>query len=83
LILSNDKRLHTTKALAALSKYLGCYDLWKDIVELFQLKWSNEDDAYVFHNITNVERFWFNDKWRKEAPQSCYHYMEISFYLMP
>jgi hypothetical protein len=38
LILSNDKRIHAMKALAALSKYLGCYDLWKDIIERYQLK---------------------------------------------
>ena len=55
LTLSNDKRIHAMKALAALSKYLGCYDLWKDIVERHQLKWSNEDALQVFQNIPNVD----------------------------
>ena len=31
------------KALAALSKYLGCYNKWRDIKEGYQLKWSNGD----------------------------------------
>ena len=43
------------KALAALSKYLGCYDLWKDIIERYQLKWSNEDAVQVFQNMTDVD----------------------------
>src|ERR687895_2939927 len=55
LTLSNDKRMHAMKALAALSKDLGCYDLWKDIIERYQLKWSNEDALQVFQNITNVD----------------------------
>jgi len=55
LTLSNDKRIHAMKALAALSKYLGCYDLWKDIIERYQLKWSNEDAIQVFQNITNTD----------------------------
>jgi len=75
LTLSNDRRIHVMKALVALSKYLGCYDLWKDIVERFQLKWSNEDAVQVFKNITNVEHdFSSMVKWLKNAysklPQS-------------
>ena len=75
LILSNDKRIHAMKALAALSKYLGCYDLWKTIIERHQLKWSNEDAVQVFQNITNADRdFSSMVKWLKDAltklPQS-------------
>ena len=75
LRLSNDKRMHVMKALAALSKYLGCYDLWKDIVERHQLKWSNEDAVQVFQNITNADHdFSSMVKWLKDAltnlPQS-------------
>ena len=63
------------KALAALSKYLGCYDLWKDIIERYQLKWSNEDAVQVFQNLTNVDHdFSSMVKWLKDAltklPQS-------------
>jgi hypothetical protein len=43
LLLSDQKRMHVMKALATLSKYLGCYDKWKDIIERYQLKWSNGD----------------------------------------
>jgi hypothetical protein len=75
LTLSNDKRIHAMKALAALSKYLGCYDLWKSIIERYQLKWSNEDAIQVFQNITNVDHdFSSMVKWLKDAltklPQS-------------
>ncbi len=63
------------KALAALSKYLGCYDLWKSIIERYQLKWSNEDAVQVFQNITNTDHdFSSMVKWLKDAltklPQS-------------
>ena len=69
LILSKDKRIHAMKALAALSIYLGCYDLWKDIVEgWYQLKWSNEDAIQVFQNITNANSdFSSMIKWLKDA----------------
>ena len=75
LILSNDKRIHAMKALAALSKYLGCYDIWKSIIERYQLKWSNEDAVQVFQNITNADHdFSSMVKWLKDAltklPQS-------------
>ncbi len=75
LTLSNDKRIHAMKALAALSKYFGCYDLWKDIIERYQLKWSKEDAVQVFQNITNVDHdFSSMVKWLKDVysklPQS-------------
>jgi hypothetical protein len=38
------------KALATLSKYIGCYDKWKDIKERYQLKWSNWDNIETFNN---------------------------------
>ena len=67
-MLSNDKRIHAMKALAALSKYLGYYDLWKDIIERYQLKWSNEDAIQVFQKITNVDQdFSSVIKWIKDA----------------
>ncbi|MGI9012317.1 MAG: hypothetical protein ACR2F1_14190 [Nitrososphaeraceae archaeon] len=40
LTLSNDKRIQVMKSLAILSKFLGCYDRWKQIKERYQLKWS-------------------------------------------
>lgn len=58
-ILSFDKRMHVMKGLATLSKFLGCYDKWKKIVENYQLSWSDNGKgggAYskgleIFHNI--------------------------------
>jgi hypothetical protein len=54
---------------------LGCYDLWKSIIERHQLKWSNEDAVQVFQNITNADHdFSSMVKWLKDAltklPQS-------------
>jgi hypothetical protein len=84
LMLSNDKRIHVMKALASLSKYLGCYDVWKNIIERYQLKWSNEDAVQIFQNITNLNHdFSSMVKWLKDAFQSCLNHTEISFYLMP
>ncbi|MDN5867150.1 MAG: hypothetical protein L0H55_07105 [Candidatus Nitrosocosmicus sp.] len=33
------------KALATLSKFLGCYDVWKVIIEKYQLRWSNNGNG--------------------------------------
>jgi hypothetical protein len=54
--LSNDNRLHAMKALSSLSKYMGCYDSWKDIVQRYQLKWSTEDSVQTFQNISNAHK---------------------------
>jgi hypothetical protein len=51
LLLSNQKRLHIMKALAALSKYAGCYDRWRSIKERYQLKWSDQDSLETFNSI--------------------------------
>jgi intergrase/recombinase len=51
LLLSNEKRIHVMKSLATLSKYLGCYDQWKKIIQRYQLKWSNVNNVEVFNDI--------------------------------
>jgi len=58
VVLSFDKRMHIMKALATLSKFLGCYDRWKKIVEKFQLRWSDNGNGVgsskgleIFHSI--------------------------------
>jgi hypothetical protein len=57
MTLSDEKRIHTMKALAVLAKYLGCYDRWNDIRERYQLKWSNNQDSLqAFKNMTNPEQ---------------------------
>lgn len=42
------------KSLAALSKYLGSYNKWKDIIQRYQLKWSGDDSLQTFKNITKA-----------------------------
>jgi hypothetical protein len=51
LSISNEKRIHVMKALAALSKYTGCYDRWKNILHRYQLKWSSEETVEAFNEL--------------------------------
>ena len=59
MVLSFDKRIHIMKALATLSKFLGCYDMWKLIIDKYQLRWSDNGNGAgasskgleIFHNI--------------------------------
>lgn len=54
--LSHGSKVHSMKALASLSKYLGKYDQWLDIVKRFQLKWSKPDKSIsIFKSIINRE----------------------------
>jgi hypothetical protein len=47
---------HTMKALASLSKFVGEYDIWKNIVERYQLKWSDSNKGInVFNAIFQNE----------------------------
>ncbi len=52
------------KALATFSKFLGCYDKWKKIVEKYQLRWAESGNGTgsaqgleVFHNIYGKNNF--------------------------
>jgi len=55
LILSSSRRKHAMEALAALSKYQGCYGRWREIRESHQLKWSDseEDNLRFFERFTS------------------------------
>jgi intergrase/recombinase len=55
VVLPNDKRLQVMKSLSVLSKFMGCYDNWKDIKERYQLKWSNENSVDTFKKIINED----------------------------
>jgi hypothetical protein len=65
VILSFDKRTHVMKALATLSKFLGCYDRWKKIVEKYQLRWTDNSKGAgpsskgleIFHNIYSKNNY--------------------------
>ncbi len=47
LQLSPQKRLNVMKSLTALSKYLGCYDQWKNTLKRYNLKWTTGNEAPV------------------------------------
>jgi hypothetical protein len=57
------------KALAALSKYTGCYDKWKSIIERYQLKWSGEDTVETFNNVmmNNEQNYTSMIEWLKNC----------------
>ncbi|NWG36016.1 integrase [Nitrososphaera sp.] len=68
LQLSDDKRKHAMKALAALSKFMGCYDMWEMLKERHQLKWSNSDGLEAFHAIINNDaNYKVMMEWLKDA----------------
>jgi hypothetical protein len=48
---SAGKKKHIMKALAAFSKFSGCYETWQSIRKQYQLKWSSMDSLTSFHNI--------------------------------
>jgi len=52
-VLNNDKRVHAMKGLAALSKFLGLYSEWRDLVKRFDLKWSSRSSLKSFLSILN------------------------------
>ena len=56
LNLTHGSKVHTMKALASLSKFLGRYDEWLDIVKKYQLKWSKPDKSVnVFKSILDSQ----------------------------
>jgi len=64
VVLSYDKRMHVMKALATLSKFLGCYDKWKDIVQNYHLRWSDRSNGAgtsqgleIFHKIYGNDNY--------------------------
>jgi hypothetical protein len=64
-----DKRIHAMKALASLSRFLGCYDTWLQIRQRYNLKWSTGNE-----NLAAFERFFDDSKtldsmlqWVREA----------------
>ena len=45
------------KALTALSKFSGCYDSWKNMINKYDLKWSTGDALNVFQHIINETNY--------------------------
>jgi intergrase/recombinase len=68
IILQNEKKIHVMKAMAVLSKYIGCYDKWSRIREKYHLKWTVTDNLSQFHRMFNEDKN-INTmmKWLKDA----------------
>jgi hypothetical protein len=69
--------------LATLSKYLGCYDQWKEIIQRYQLKWSNGDNTKVFSDIIGNNGNSYNSmvEWLKHTySKLSKHYGNILLY---
>jgi intergrase/recombinase len=70
IILQKEKKIHVMKALAVLSKYIGCYDKWSIIREKYQLKWTGTDNLSQFHHMfdedenINTMMTWLKDAYR-------------------
>ena len=62
------KRKHIMKALAAFSKFSGCYDTWQSIRKQYQLKWASTDSLTGFHNMLKQDGDFTNMvEWIKKA----------------
>jgi hypothetical protein len=71
------------KSLATLSKYLGCYDQWKKIIQRYQLKWSYKDNTKVFNDIIGNNGNSYNSmvEWLKNTySKLSKHYGNILLY---
>lgn len=55
--LTPDVKSHSMKALASLSKFLGRYDKWLEIIKRYQLKWSSASNSSMktFKSIFDSE----------------------------
>jgi hypothetical protein len=66
---SPETRQHAMKSLASLSKFMGMYDRWQNLIERFQLKWPKKEAYTVFNEIFNDsnESYTAMLKWVKDS----------------
>ncbi len=58
--------MHIMKALATLSKFLGCYDKWKNIVQNYQLRWSDSSNgAGISKGLEIFQKIYGNDNYQE------------------
>lgn len=50
---SPETRQHAMKSLASLSKFMGIYDKWQNLIKRFHLKWPKKEGYTVFNEIFN------------------------------
>jgi intergrase/recombinase len=69
LNLSVETRQHAMKSLSSLSKYLGIYDKWQDLIKRYQLKWPKKGGYDVFQKIFSNEDQSYSHmvKWIKDS----------------
>jgi len=54
LLLSKDMRRLAMSSLSNLSKYMGIYDVWKQTIRNYGLKWENSSNLETFLSILNT-----------------------------
>ncbi len=71
LSVSAETRQHAMKSLASLSKYMGIYDRWHDIIRKYQLKWPKKEGFSVFNEIFNNSKECYSSmlEWIKTSIQ--------------
>ena len=58
--------MHIMKALATLSKFLGCYDQWKKIIEKYQLQWTDSGNGAGFSKGLEIfQKIYGNDNYAR------------------
>jgi intergrase/recombinase len=69
LSVSPETRQHAMKSLASLSKFMGIYDRWQNLIKRFQLKWPKKEAFAVFNEIFNNSNESYTDmlSWIKES----------------
>jgi intergrase/recombinase len=66
LALSDNRRLDALKAMVCLSKYLGCYEAYKNKLKNFGIKWANPDTAFngflaIFNHKHDTLSLWIRE----------------------
>jgi hypothetical protein len=71
LRLQPTKRVHVMKAMSTLSKFLGCYNIWQDIRNRHNLKWTNINEQNSFTSLRLSLRLSLNNmlEWLKSTLQ--------------
>jgi hypothetical protein len=66
LTLSDNRRLNALKAMVCLSKYLGCYEAYRNKLKNLGIKWANPDTAFngflsIFNHKHDTLSLWIRE----------------------
>ncbi len=79
--LGPNNRRHCMEAIVYFSKYLGVYQIWKEIKERYALQWTVQNDMAIFQNMIDAANNYESMlEWLKQACQKVPHYKEILVY---